>query len=74
MQVCFYFYRRAARFAKPLEPSSSWRRRRPRRDRRAGAGTGSRETSAVVAHQLPQITLVVAIAVILMTMTIAVAY
>ena len=46
----------AAYSAKALEPSPSWHRQLAFHHRRSGAGTGSRETSAVVAHQLPQTT------------------
>ena len=49
-----HFYRPPAQFAKALDTSSLWRRPVPRHHRRGGTGTGSRETSAVVAHQLPQ--------------------
>ena len=59
VKVRFYFYGRAARFAKALEPSPSWHRQEAFHHRRTGAGTGSRETSAVVAHQLPQMTAIV---------------
>ena len=54
VQVCFYFYRGPARFAKSLKPFPCWPPGEAFHHRRTGAGTGSRETSAVVAHQLPQ--------------------